>query len=87
MTTDKLPPRGHTVPSNEQGLYQKYTVHRTDGKVDEPGTEYLVLKWNDPNAVGAILTFADAVQDQNPKLARELRHKLENQRRNSDDPR
>ena len=41
-----------------------------------PSAEYLVLKWDDPNAVGAILTFADAVQDKNPKLAAELRQKL-----------
>ena len=68
------------TPKTERGLYNKYTVKRTDG-TDEPGgkhhgCEYFVLDLtHDPFALFAIDAYAKACEQEYPYLAIDLRKK------------
>lgn len=42
-----------------RGLYEKYSIARTDGK---PVGPCIVLELDDPNSLPAIATFADTVE-------------------------
>ena len=72
-----LPQRDPDVPSEQQGLFNKFLVRRVDGQ-DQPGCKhyrcrYFVLdvdhdKWA-PDALGA---YAVACRDEAPKLSEDL---------------
>ena len=54
-----------------RGLYQKYTVERTDGKpLGEDGC--IVLEWKDEHARRGIAAFADSIKDEYPVLYGDL---------------
>ena len=65
----------------ELGLYNKFSVGRTDGR-DNPGEkhcdcDYFVLDLtHDPYALPAILAYADACFREYPQLAADLRAKI-----------
>lgn len=65
-----------TMPENS-GLYQKFTVHRNDGR-DQPGGDragavYFVLDiLHDPYARAALGAYAESCVQTLPDLAREL---------------
>lgn len=59
------------------GIYEKYTVTRTDG-TDQPGgkhhgDKYFVLELTDKHAMPAISAYANSCQDEYPALAKDLR--------------
>lgn len=70
-----------SLDQSKVGLYQKFTVTRTDGK-DAPGgkhekAEYFVLNLiTDTHALPAIAAYADSCQEQYPLLAADLRAKV-----------
>ncbi len=62
----------------ERGLYEKYTVTRTDGSSASGEKHehcyYFVLDTDhDPHAKPALLAYADSCEQQYPELARDLR--------------
>ncbi len=61
------------MSKKDKGLYKRYEVTRVDGKEDEPGTTYFVLRFGEKHAKAALLAYANSVQDEQPQLARELR--------------
>lgn len=72
-----LPLRDETCPSEAQGLFQKFTVTRTDGS-DLPGgkhhgCEYFVLDLGcDPHAIPALEAYAKSCENTHPALASDL---------------
>ena len=79
---NQLPERDHTKPAEQQGLFRKFTVTRTDGS-DGPGgkhygCEYFVLDVaHDPHAKAALSAYADAVGATHPQLAADMRQRYE----------
>lgn len=75
-----LPPRDLSRPAEQQGLFRKFTVSRTDGS-DAPGgkhcgCEYFVLDvTHDPHAKAALAAYADAVEATHPQLAADMRQR------------
>lgn len=62
------------------GLYQKYTVTRTDGSSGPGGKhehcDYFVLDWkHDRFAIAAARAYADACESEYPDLAEDLRER------------
>lgn len=56
------------------GLYNKYIVARTDGQKNDPKSRFFVLDPGvDPNALAAVLNYADYCEDANPELAYDVR--------------
>jgi len=83
MNTPKLPPlpeRDTSKPAEQQGLFRKFDVRRTDGS-SEPGRkhhgcEYFVLDvYHDPAARAALKAYADAVEAPHPLLAADMRER------------
>lgn len=82
MTTNKhevvLPEQDFGKTKNEQGLFRKYEVRRTDGS-DFPGgkhdgCEYFVLDMtHDPHAKAAAAAYADSAEMDYPDLAADMR--------------
>lgn len=78
-----LPDRNTEKPAEEQGIFRKFEVRRTDGR-DAPGEkhhgcEYFVLDvTHDPYAKAALTAYAYACADSHPDLAHDLvtRYKL-----------
>ncbi len=75
-----LPERIETWPAEQQGLFRKFDVRRTDGS-DAPGSKhhgcrYFVLDVShDPYAKAALTAYAAACEFTHPYLARDLREK------------
>ncbi len=73
-----LPERDPSKPAEQQGLFHKFNVRRTDGS-SEPGgkhygCEYFVLDVDhDPAARAALKAYADAVEATHPELAADMR--------------
>lgn len=71
----------NAIDQHNLGLYQKFTVTRTDG-TDAPGEkhfgdEYFVLNISsDTNAIPALSAYADACEGTYPQLAIDLRAKI-----------
>lgn len=67
--------------SDQRGIYNKFSVRRTDGK-DAPGLKhdgcaYFVLDVNhDPFALQALRAYAKACKTERPTLARDIEHML-----------
>ena len=58
----------------QQGLIDKYSVERVDGKQRGP---YFVLDYgHDPHAIPALLAYADSCAEEYPELARDLRDRV-----------
>ena len=61
-----------------RGLYDKYTVHRNDGRGNNPGDkhfncEHFVLDLNhDPHAYKALIAYAKSCAVTHPKLSEDL---------------
>ena len=80
MTTDTI--SRHKIG----GFEDRFRVTRTDGKLISPYTRYVVLNYGrdedgnplDPNALSALLHYADCVQAENPQLADDFRDAVEN---------
>lgn len=72
-----LPERDCSKPSEEQGLFHKFTVQRTDGS-SRPGgrhhdCEYFVLDVDhDPHAPAALQAYAAACAESHPQLSADL---------------
>ncbi len=75
--TDGLPERDPSKPAEQQGLFRKFNVTRTDGS-DKPGgkhenCEYFVLDvGHDKHAPAALWAYAQACKDTHPDLAADL---------------
>lgn len=73
-----FPLRKPEIPAEQQGLFEKFIVRRTDGR-DEPGCkhencEYFVLDVDhDEHARAALAAYADAAEKTHPDLASDLR--------------
>ena len=80
MTMNQLPEHDASKSKNDQGLYRKFEVNRTDGS-DAPGgkhhgCEYFVLDiTHDKFAAPALLAYADACESEYPELATDLRER------------
>ena len=63
-----------------KGLYQKYIIQKSNGKPLAPGFYAIVLRIDGGQYVEAcrvgVKAFADAVLDENPKLAIDIQRKL-----------
>ena len=72
--------RDQDLPSTQQGLFNKYSVVRGDGKVDHEGAEYFVLRLDGlderPADAAALATYCTAVYPTHPMLAAALASKL-----------
>lgn len=72
-----FPERDETKPAEEQGLFRKFEVRRTDGS-DQPGGKhegcrYFVLDMDcDPHARAALKAYAESCRESHPKLSAEL---------------
>lgn len=79
---DGLPERDASKPSEQQGLFRKYIVTRTDGS-DKPGgkhenCEYFVLDvGHDKHAPAALLAYAKSCKATHPELAADLLDRYE----------
>ena len=76
--TDKLPERDTAKPAEQQGLFNKFEVRRTDGSSDpggkHHGCEYFVLDVDhDSHAKAALSAYADSVEPTHPQLAADMR--------------
>lgn len=61
------------MDDKERGLYEKYTVTRTDGNPKHDGCKYFVLDLiHDEYALPAIAAYAMACRKIRPQLAAEL---------------
>jgi hypothetical protein len=76
--SDPLPERDTTKPAEQQGLFRKFVVRRTDGS-DEPGgkhdgCEYFVLDvTHDKHARAALAAYAASVEETHQQLAADMR--------------
>lgn len=77
-----LPERDPALTNQQQGVYRKFWVRRTDGS-DLPGgkhegCEYFVLDIDhDKFAPAALEAYADACEATHPELARDMRSRYE----------
>lgn len=78
--TRKLPERDPSKPAEQQGLFRKFEVYRTDrqdvpdGK--HPNCDYFVLDVTcDPHAKAALAAYAAAVAATHPQLAADMRRR------------
>lgn len=76
--TTTLPERDQSKPAEQQGLFRKFDVRRTDGS-DQPGgkhhgCDYFVIDvTHDQHAAAALTAYADAVAATHPMLAADMR--------------
>lgn len=58
---------------DKQGIYNKYTITKTDGSPVDPNAQYFVLRLDtDENARLAVINYAMNVKHENPVLADQL---------------
>lgn len=74
-------PRDATVPAEQQGLFRKFSVQRTDGSDvvggKHFGCRYFVLDLDhDPFARAALRAYAQACQATHPQLATDIHSEL-----------
>lgn len=62
---------------DSRGYYEKFTVIRNDTGEEVRGFRFTLIPSHDPHAGTALRAYADAVETENPALARELRERLE----------
>lgn len=56
-----------------KGLYQKYSISRTDGSPMDPNSDYFVLRVDkDSHARKALRVYAENIKDENPILSRDI---------------
>ena len=77
---DGLPDRDPDLPAEQQGLFRKFVVHRTDGSSTPGGKHcgcrYFVLDVDhDKHAVAALTAYAADCEKTHPELAKDLREK------------
>ena len=59
-----------------KGLYNKYTITKTDGTPVDPNADYFVLRLDtDKFARSAMRFYAMAIQQDNPTLSKEILEK------------
>ena len=78
--TVPLPERNPSTPAEQQGLFRKFDVRRTDGSSarggKHEGCEYFVLDVDhDPHAKAALAAYASAVGATHPQLAEDMRQR------------
>ena len=77
---DGLPDRDSARPAEQQGLFRKFVVRRTDGS-DAPGGKHYGCRYfvldvdHDKHAVAALTAYAKACETTHPDLAKDLREK------------
>jgi hypothetical protein len=77
-----LPERDATKTAEQQGLFRKFVVRRTDGS-DAPGgkhdgCDYFVLDvTHDKHAKAALAVYAASVEETHPQLAADMRNRYE----------
>lgn len=69
-----------TSRANIGGYAPRFTIERTDGKPIDSSRRYTVLSFDgsDPEAVQALLHYADLKEQDNPELAADLRANIAN---------
>lgn len=60
-----------------KGYYEKFTVIRNDTGEEVTDFRFTLIPSHDPHAEVALRAYADAVEAENPQLARELRERLD----------
>jgi hypothetical protein len=61
-----------------RGWYEKYIIEKTDGAPVDPNADYFVLRLDtDKNARQAILKYAECIKEENPKLAENLKNRVD----------
>ncbi len=56
-----------------RGIYGKYVIQKTSGEKIDPKAVYFTLRLDtDPYARAAMLRYAEACQDDQPELARDI---------------
>lgn len=79
MNEPKLPERDPSIPAEQQGMFRKFEVYRTDRSDAGPGCkhygcDYFVLDTtHDQHAKAALAAYADAAQGTHPELAADMR--------------
>jgi hypothetical protein len=59
--------------SEQSGLYAKYNITKADGTPTDSGADYFVLRLDTDFAARlALFTYATAIQEKNPALAKAL---------------
>jgi hypothetical protein len=81
-----LPRHDPNIPKQEQGLYQKFSVSRTDGSSGLGGKhedcDYFVLDLShDPHAYRALKAYIESCRGEFPALADDLTTRLIRMRR------
>jgi len=77
-----LPERDTSKSAEQQGLFRKFVVRRTDGS-DAPGgkhdgCDYFVLDaTHDTHAKAALAAYAESVEETHPQLAADMRNRYE----------
>ena len=79
-TRSALPERDASTPAEQQGLFRKFDVRRTDGSSKpggkHEGCEYFVLDVDhDPLARVALQAYADSCDATHPQLSQDLRRR------------
>jgi len=60
-----------------KGYYEKFTVIRNDTGEEVKEFRFTLIPSHDPHAGTALRAYADAVEGENPTLAKELRERLD----------
>ena len=77
MNTNEFPERDTSKPAEQQGLFHKFDIRRTDGS-DQPGGKhfgcrYFVLDMtHDAHAPAALRAYAESCKATHPALAADL---------------
>jgi hypothetical protein len=73
--------------TNNHGLFNKYTVTKTNGEPTDPGAQYFVLRIDtDYAARFALTSYISAIQERQPEFAQQLIDWLESTPVRSDNP-
>ena len=75
-----------TQKENPKGLYQRYTISKTDGSPMDPNAEYFVLRVDllgkDATHIlacrKALMVYAEAIKDHLPNLSKDLIERYSN---------
>lgn len=65
------------MPQNDIGLYKKYTVIKNSTGEEVQEETFTFNLETDPHAEVAMLAYAEAIQDINPRLALDIREYYE----------
>lgn len=82
VTTTDLPERDKDKTAEQQGLFQKFDVRRTDGSDSisgkHQGCEYFIIDIShDQHAKAALLAYAESCKETHPQLSKDMINRYE----------